>query len=60
MIPAFITSPALLLAAIAGTGAMLGAAIVWARERQRRSAIAARERRSTASRDGSTRESSSG
>jgi hypothetical protein len=29
-------TPALLLAAIAGTGALLGAVLVWARNRQRR------------------------
>jgi hypothetical protein len=42
MIPAFITSPALLIAAIAGTGALMGGVIVWARNRQRRAAQAAR------------------
>ena len=36
MTPAFISSPSLLLATIAGTGALLGAVIVWARNRQRR------------------------
>jgi uncharacterized iron-regulated membrane protein len=44
MIPA-IVAPALLLAAIAGTGALLGAVIIWARNRQRRlTAAAARDR----------------
>jgi uncharacterized iron-regulated membrane protein len=39
---AFITTPALLLAAIAGTGGLLGGAIVWARNRQRQRRQAAR------------------
>jgi hypothetical protein len=38
---AFITTPALLIAAIAGTGALLGGVIVWARSRQKRSILAA-------------------
>jgi hypothetical protein len=42
MIPAII-APALLLTAIAGTGALLGAVIIWARNRQRR-LTAARDR----------------
>ncbi len=43
MIPAII-APALLLAVIAGTGALLGAVIIWARNRQRRRSAAARDR----------------
>jgi hypothetical protein len=42
MIPAII-APALLLAAIAGTGALLGVVLLWARSRQRR-LTAARDR----------------
>jgi hypothetical protein len=34
--PLALLAPALLLASIAGTAALLGAAIVWARNRQRR------------------------
>ncbi len=41
MIPAFVTAPALLVAVVAGTGALMGGIIVWARNRQRRAAQAA-------------------
>jgi hypothetical protein len=54
IVPAFFTSPALLLAAIAGTGALLGGVVVWARQRQRRATRdAERAREVTASREGS-------
>jgi hypothetical protein len=43
MIPAII-APALLLAAIAGTGALLGVVMIWTRNRQRQRSATARDR----------------
>jgi hypothetical protein len=58
---AFITTPALLVAAIAGTGALLGGAIIWARNRQRKATLAAaargRDRMASTAATGGRRES---